>query len=285
MEQNILHERIASLVDNEIKDQKSKKELEQLIESDRDLQFEYEAQAAVKKLIKEKVPRVKAPQSLRSEIITRLRKEDYLLKEEKKKFYFNNFFQFLFQPRYTYPALAAVFLLGFYFLFIPDQSVDPKAIAGEQAGPQNMYAQAIGNFQSILDGRLPVQFSSNDPNEIKKYFVQHGVDYPTFVPDLHDWKLIGGVVSEERGRKMAHHIYGNGQGKYLYIYQADQKHCGKNKTLSLSADLLNLINDGRFFTFENNNKATIVWKRDNKIFIAVSNDDLQKVRNNLIAAN
>ncbi|HEX2984317.1 MAG TPA: hypothetical protein VHO28_12305 [Ignavibacteriales bacterium] len=285
MEQNILHERIASLVDNEIKDQKAKKELLQLIESDQDLQFEYEAQSAVKRLIKDKVPRVKAPQALRSEIITMLRKENYLLREEKKKFDIKNILQFIFQPRVAYPALAAVFLLGFYFFFLPIQSIDISAIAREQSGPQNMYAQAMGNFQSILDGRLPVQFSSSDPAEVKKFFARHGVDYPTYVPNLPDWKLLGAVVSEEGGRKMAHHVYGDGHGKYIYVYQADQKHCGKNKTLSLSADLLNLINGGRLFTFENKDKATIVWKRDNKIFIAVSNDDLQKVKNNLTAAN
>jgi len=285
VEQNILHERIASLVDNEIKDKKAKDDLERLINDDKDLQFEYEVQTSVKMLIRNKVPHVGAPPALKNSIMAQIRKESYELKRDENKFSLKSLLEYFIQPRFAYPVLAAVFLLAFYFLFVPGHNMDMKTIAEEQSGPQNMYAQAMGNFQSILDGKLPVQFVSNDPSDIKNYFAECGVAYPTYVPMLHDWKLLGAVVSNERGRKMAHHVYGDGHGKYVYIYQADQKHCGKDKTLSLSADLLNLINGGRFFTFENKNKATLVWKKDNKIFVVISNDDMQKVRNNLIAAN
>lgn len=281
-------EEITSLADNEISDSKRIEELNYLINSNESLQFEYTIQKRVKEAVSNKSVKVPAPESLRKSIFSSVfeeaQNEDvlYLNKPKAIKPSKGNYWDFLFTPQFAVSVIAVIAII--YFLSAPFNNPSINEILNGQSGRYNMFVQANNNFESIVKGELTLQYASSNPEEVKEFFKENGVQYESHVPLFQYWNLLGGVVSEDKGEKFAHHVYSGGQGELLYLYQVRENYIKDRHILDLSPDLISMLDSGEPVKYIKGEYCTYMWKYDNTIFALVSNENPELLENHFITA-
>lgn len=268
-------ELITALVDNEIKDPIEKDMVWNSIQSDKSLEVDYKIQLLVKSLIREKVKIQPTPDFVKQSILKSISQKAN--PPEKKKF---SFIDFLYKPAYTFATAAVILIAVVLILLNRPEPIEFRNFALEQQGSNNMFVQAKDNFQSIIDGKLTPQLATSDPEEIKEFFTKSGVKYSTLVPSFSNWKLVGAVVSEDKGEKFAHHVYSSDDGKLVYLFQVDESYLRSHKIVSLTDDLIKYLNEGNCYTEVSDNKITLLTKTDQNICAIVSNEDLAVLENN-----
>lgn len=261
---------ITDLVDNEIKDELIKKEIEELCVNDSSLMFDFRVQKLMKNLVSEKCKTVKAPDALRKKILKQITPKT----ERKNLSFFENIF---YRPSFAFGIILFITIVTLFYMSNKSTEVTQKIFALEQFGEDNMFVQAKNNFKSITEGKLAPQLVSDNPNQIDKFFKESGVKYSTKIPVYSEWGLLGAVVSEDKGEKFAHHVYANEEGKLVYIFQVDEVYLNKHKILNLTDDLIKYLSEGNCYRFSEENTTVILTKSDNKIFAVVTNEDSNKI--------
>lgn len=276
MERSEILDLVTAYVDSELKNDNQKNKIKSLIDTDEDTRYEYQVQSFLKSYVKNKVRFIETPQHLKERISSDLYKE--LKPKPKKANIFENLFDFLKQPAYSFGAAVIVIAVSLFF-FLSDGNLDDMAIG--QTGDSNMFVEARSNFSKILNGSLNLQYQSSDPQAIKEYFKEQGVSYNTLIPRLKNSRIIGAIVSDRNGEKLAHHVYRTNSGKLVYLYQADEKCVKKKKTLNLTEDLVKFIDDGKIYKYSRDDKSFLVWKNEGNICVVVSNDNMDQLVNEL----
>lgn len=258
---------LTALADGEIADPKEAELLRRRISSDTELAVEYEVQRTVKKIVKTRCGFHPCPEELKSRILNEIkrtggRKETTIL-----------------YPRFTVSiAAAAVILIG---MFILNSLTHVPNLIAEQNGSDNMIVQAITNFSSIKAGKLTPQIVTADASKIQAFFDERGVQYATAIPSVRGCSLLGGVVSEDKGEKLAHHVYADPEGKLIYVFQADEAHFLLKKTLALSDDLWEKLESDRAYFAERDNYSLAVFRNGRNISTIVSDQNLATLKEEL----
>jgi hypothetical protein len=142
-----------------------------------------------------------------------------------------------------------------------------------------MFVQAKNNFNSITEGKLVPQLTSQNADEIKNFFNEQGVKYSTLVPNIADWNLLGAVVSEDHGEKFAHHVYVGKKGELAYLFQVDESYLYDHEIISLSEDLIKYLDEGNCYSYNSEGSVTLFTKMDNNICAIVSNGSPKEIEN------
>lgn len=273
-------ELITAYLDNELRDESLKKEIMHLIDVDPEFKFEYQIQNLVKKISKEKYKRQQAPEHLRRRILNQIASEINVHSPKTsspKEFSF--WAELISKPAFSF-ATAIIIVVSIILIIFNRTSQQPPVIAEDQLTPDNMFYQAENNFEAILQGKLTPQIIADNPEIIKKYFESKGVKYSTLVPTFKEWKLLGAVVSEDKGEKFAHHVYAGEKGEIVYVFQVDELYLKTHNIISLNNNLLEYLEKGNCFIKTESNKVILFKKIDHNICAIVSNAPLQDVQNN-----
>jgi len=271
---------IAALADGEVKDPSEEKSLRDKIEKDPGLQFEYFVQKSIKRLVSERLNISRVPEKVRIRLERKISPRNRL----------NPFYKMIPDIYFTKPLAAwgsTIVLLAAIALIIFNRTptAEFKNFAFEQSGSGNMYVQAMNNFENILAGKLAPQFVSDDAEKIKEFFKKQGVEYPVYVPEIKDWKLVGAVVSVDHGEKFAHHVYSMSGGKLVYLFQVDETEIKKHNFLTLTDDLVSFLDSGNCYESTKGNLVTLITRVKGNIFAVVSNGSPGEIENNLCQLN
>jgi len=263
---------IDAYIDGEIKDELIEKELLSRINTDKDFAIEYNVHSLVKNLIKEKVVYQQTPAKVKARILKSIGSTTKVHSEKR------SFFADLFErPSFSFAtALVVVFAIVLIIINRPG-IVEKKDFAVEQLGSKNMFVQAKNNFNSIAEGKLLPQFTSQNADEIKNFFNDNGVKYSTLVPNVADWNLLGAVVSEDHGEKFAHHVYVSKDGKLAYLFQVDESYLYSHEIISLSDDLIKYLDEGNCYSSISKGSVTLFTKLNNNICAIVSNGNPKEI--------
>ncbi len=265
---------ITSLIDGELTDESMIREIKALIESDPELKKEYELHRFIKSLVHNNCKFRSSPEKLKRKILRKIKWIGNPLPQP---------FQFL-RDIFSQPSIAvsgAFALILIVVTLLVNQTSKNKFLdlASEQLGSENMFVQAAANFENILCGKLSPQILTDSPETIKKFFIANGVKYATLIPQIENWKLIGGVVSEAHGEKLAHHVYTNSKGQIIYLFQVDKSCLKKNKSIKLSQNLLSYLDEGKCYCSTKNNCTTLMKKIDDNICAIVSDIPQNEIEN------
>ena len=281
-----LREKITALIDNEIKSVSEREELELLLKENDILSNEFLIQKSVKSLLGNLYGNAKAPKHLYENITKQtfnLYNTELENKSSQKEVKSNSFLNIFIQPKFAIPAVILIIAIFLSSPLFNERSTTDLII--EQSGTNNMYVQAVSNFKSILKGELSVQCSSQNPIEVKEYFVDNGVAYETKVPAFKYWDLVGGVVSENGGKKFAHQLYSAKTGKLLYLYQVDIDFISNNnEPIKLSENLLSYLHQGKCLKMTDSSYKIFLWENDHKIYALVTNEDTKMIEDNFLAS-
>ncbi|MDZ7766521.1 MAG: hypothetical protein U5K00_19205 [Melioribacteraceae bacterium] len=280
-EPNNIYEEITALVDNRLSAERKRK-LDESIRSDENLQFEYHVQSSVKNLLRERFAGHTAPVYLYENVMNNIQSNNSRSKSaQAKSFSLREVFSILSKPRIAFAVTAILAII--FFISMPFQKQTELELIEQQSGEFNMWIQANNNFQKLTEGSLSAQIASNNPQEIKQFFAEQGVNYNTIIPECENWNLAGAVVSVDKGSKFAHHVYTDNQGHLIYVYQVSSNYFTTKPILDLSDDLFNFISNGNIIQKDYENHVSFLLKGKDNIFAVVANETPEKVQSDLIA--
>lgn len=181
------------------------------------------------------------------------------------------------RPLVAYGTAAIIIIAVILIIFNLAPQFEDYDFAAEQSGENNMLIQAENNFKALAEGREFPEIISKNPEDIKIFFKQQGVEYSAIIPIYERWNLSGGFVTEENNTKFANLIYG-GSGMIIYILQADENIMGNNGAVNLSKDLLKYLDEGNCYTSLRNGNTALITKSSGNIFVVVSGLSLEEVK-------
>ncbi|MCF8259220.1 MAG: hypothetical protein K9J12_00465 [Melioribacteraceae bacterium] len=277
LDRNETYEKLTAVVDHEIADKKELADLEYLINNDDDFKYEYLVQNSVKNLLKNKSHKISTPSIVLENVEKSIFGQTY--QTDNKINWLDRITDFLFTPKYAFGAALILVLL---IIFNLSSNLNSDEIFISQSGNNNAILQARDNYHKILAGELGVQFASDNPEAVSNYFQKSGVNYATIVPSFPKWNLLGGVVSDHDGIKLAHQAYASADGEVLYLYQIDQKYF-KDKTVCVSDDMNKYLESNLFAKHRFEDEEMYCWKMNGKLFLLVTNEDPALIEDEFIS--
>ncbi len=263
---------ITSYVDKEALTEKERQYVKKQIDESPELQLEYNIQKSMKNLVSARITRAKTPAYLIDNIVS---KTSDTSKRTKQQSFINGIKEFLFTPKYALGIASILILLTIaysVFNIPPDGGIKTP----------NLFVQAENNFASIIAGDLKPQKLCSNAGEVKEFFRSAGVAYATIVPEFKEWNIIGAVVSDEQGQKLAHHVYSDDSGKLIYVYQVNKAHLTSNKLVELSPEIYDNLMSNNVVKFEAHDHSTFLFRHVENVFALVTNDDDTKIEKRFI---
>lgn len=291
-------ELISSYIDKQIKDEKVRKTVEDMLANDSNLEKKYQSELLTKKLFQERLGNVDVPKSLQLSVS---RSIDFLIQEANQKRVnrtepiheytgSKNFYEHLKYtlalpirlgsypvPRYVFAVLlimmisAAGVYVNYYNNSLPPNS---RLLAGSD---KNIVKQAISNFHKILSGEIKPHPVSKPSEDVKNFLTAEN-NFPVFVPDISEYKLVGTICDHYNGQKLCHLVYAKGDNM-IYIYQTKTS-CLQKKDLEIPDEVRQEIETHKYFMCDNvdaQNTTLTVWYRDNVVCTAVTNIPKQQM--------
>ena len=259
-----IKELITAYLDNEIKSQDELKNFKTEIEKDPTLEFDLKAESLTKRIVNRKGIIKRTPDRTKENIVEKLSRERVI---NAKK---NSLVSRIYSQRFIAYSTVGIILLALVLLLINRPDLNLSNIS-EQTGNNNMVVLAQSYFKDFLDGNNKIQFTSDNPDDIKNFFQSQGVKYVTFIPTYSKYSLAGASVSEHHGEKFAHHIYTAKNGKFIYVFQVHEDYFKGDSIIHLSDDLLNYLRNGNKYISRKGNFVTVLKRQNENVLAFVSN--------------
>ncbi|MDQ7817439.1 MAG: hypothetical protein RDU14_10495 [Melioribacteraceae bacterium] len=192
------------------------------------------------------------------------------------------FIQNFFKDKYAFALLLIIsFVILVSLPFAPDLS--PEALIHQQKGDNNMLIQAHSNFHKIVEGELKVQFADKNPKSISNFFESNGVSYSTIIPECPSWEVIGAIISESDGEKLAHTLFRNEENEILYLYQANENIIKRKLFVNISDDLIQYLSEGNLLKINETDCQILMMKCKNNFIAIASNSLTNNLENSFLA--
>jgi hypothetical protein len=137
---------------------------------------------------------------------------------------------------------------------------------------KDVIRQSVSNFHGVLNGSIRPQIVSSEPEELKGFFTGK-TEFPVLVPAMGEWMLVGGVVNEHAGNRLAHVVYRH-DDTIMYMYQVCWETVQKGEQLDMSAVVReDLLHSGWYTGVEPDGEAIIAWTHGKTLCVAVARMD------------
>lgn len=81
--------------------------------------------------------------------------------------------------------------------------------------------ESLQNYNAVVQGKIKLQYATNSFDDLDAFFRKNGVTCHLVRPNIHNAKLLGGVVSEENGKKSAHLVFAHND-TLLYMWEIEE---------------------------------------------------------------
>lgn len=138
----------------------------------------------------------------------------------------------MWQRPYTLVAVLAVLVLGWVAVrFSLQTRITPIPVVSETTQnsvantilndvPQTVFVkESLQNYRAVRSGQITLQCKTASFETLDKFFHKAGVHYNIVHPKINA-QLLGGVVSEENGKKSAHLVFKHGE-TLVYMWEID----------------------------------------------------------------
>ncbi len=126
-----------------------------------------------------------------------------------------------------------------------------------QTKPTDFRKESLDNFERIVKGQLTVAKATNRFDNLMAFFHAQGVEYQIVSIPLKA-ELIGGVVSEHNGTKLAHLVYRRGD-TLIYMYQAPIE-LFERGILALPSSVNSYADSGRWYAEDLTHGSWMFWR-------------------------
>jgi hypothetical protein len=291
-----IDELITSYIDNQITDPDLKRQIEETLKNNENLNKRYQAELLTKKMLSSRLPQASLPQATYSKVMSSI---DGLIAGASQKpsikqaeipaypTFWESLKQslkpkFLGVPRYGYAVILMFIIFTAVLMFNDNSPRNPHIIAGTE---KSIMVQAVNVFHKVLAGDMKCQFKSGNAAEVEKY-VNENANFKAYIPTIENYELQGCMCNEYNGQKLAHLIYMNGE-EVIYIYQTPVTAVQKNN-LELPDSVHDEIVKAKYFMWDEideNNCTLTLWYKDNVVCASVTTLPKQKMHSTFISFN
>ena len=223
---------------------------------------EFKLQTATKRFVHDRVAFVNTPLPLRRRIADDIRRADRPAFDGIRRWFEDLATQRFFRRALALGATAAAILL---FLSGPN----PQAPQQASIGAADVILQSVANYTKVLRGEITPQVVSEQPAEVLGFF-RGKTSFAVQVPVMRDCRLVGGVLEEHDGQKLAHVVYMH-DGQLIYMYEADWRSVREGKTLHVDGDAMRELEQTGWHTRTiEGGKSVVLWTRGGTLCSAVS---------------
>lgn len=276
------YELVTGYIDNQLT-QEEKNHTQYLIDSDNDFYNRYIFEKSVKDILHKHNQRIDTPVYLYKNIGKEI--DDYVTSARRSKIINSDSYS---APTYfshhdanksnlrkylLYSSFAFVVLIGLAFLL-------NNFLKNNPLFKEDDFVSVSRNvFDKIESGDVKIQHKCNNAKELADTMNKY-LDFKSFVPDVKDATLVGGVCNEIQGEKVAHIIHKKGN-VIIYTLQANLKEVMSNEEnkIILSDPYKENVQKGKnWFPCNKDKKRTaVIWFRDNVICSTVAELDSQEI--------
>ncbi len=171
-------------------------------------------------------------------------------------------------------GLTAVLLGVFLTRYLEPPETLPPVTAG--LDPNNVVRQSVVDFHKILRGEIAPQLTSAESVDLQDFFTGK-TSFPVLVPRLKECTLVGGVLQEHNGMRLAYVVYRAGDD-LISVYQTCWETVEEGKALDLTPEAKTaLLKSGWYTPGPAGNDAVVLWKHDRTLCVAVSHIGLDRL--------
>lgn len=236
---------------------------------------EYEAESAVKTLVRNHLKMVPTPPALRESVSSRIHQVscDHAPMMSNK-------------PPARPIALSVVRpVLGGGLVLVAVMAVMfwPFGIGPAPRTPvsSDVQTESIANFHAVLAGVMQPQVVSDRPDKVRD-FLSDKTDFPVQVPALKECTLVGASANEYHGMKLAHVMYTHA-GQFIYMFQAPYDRVVAGDGLALSDEAReHLASAASFASAAPGGDTVIFWVLGNTLCVVVSRIDPMELSDTLL---
>ncbi len=169
---------------------------------------------------------------------------------------------FTLPARYWLSAAVVVVAIASYFaadyLSEPESSSQPRLVYVHPAN-DNYRNQSYANFAAVKQGKVSFHMATSSYQELENFFRKHGVHYDLIPPEM-PAQLLGGVISEHQGHKMAHLVF-NYHDTLIYMFQAPREAFSQH-TVEVENEVLYIVDHGAWYWEDNVGNGTLaIWEK------------------------
>lgn len=121
----------------------------------------------------------------------------------------------------------------------------------------DFHDESFTNYDLITKGQLKLQKATSNYDELLTFFKEQGINYDIVHPKINA-QLVGGVVSEHNGQKLAHLVY-KYHDSLVYMYEAPE-HLFANHTLEIPARVAGYAQSGRWYSEGDAKHSWMFWR-------------------------
>ncbi len=87
--------------------------------------------------------------------------------------------------------------------------------------------ESLSNYDAVVRGKIKLQYASSSFQAVDSFFQAQGVECKLVNPRIKDARLLGGVVSEENGKKSAHLVFAHkgqtdAKEELMYMWEIEE---------------------------------------------------------------
>lgn len=228
---------------------------------------EFELESITKSLIRSRVKMQRTPTDVVERISDCLRNE-----KPVQQISLGERLRLILSSTYTRPAIAfAVGCLAVILLLRPSNNTPdtPPAPILASFVPGDVIQQSLANYAKVLNGEITPQESSDKP-EVLAGFFGGKTDFQVLVPKMKKCNLLGGVLNEFAGIKLAHVVYKH-ETEIVYMYQACWEEVQKGEKLGLPAEAMaELKKTGWYSATQPGGCSIVLWTNNRTLCSAVA---------------
>ncbi len=260
---------MSALIDNEIKDEETKQEVENHIWRCATCRTEFELEKRTKQIIQSKVKLIPVPNDLISSILTQIR----LLQNgyaSQLTTHSNPRVKPWVETAFALGILAVVLVFAVLFASIYENKMAQKDLVAKEV------SGIVNHFDSISKGLIKPQIISDDPNQIKNEIILKA-DFAPIILEIPGFKIIGASInvphSNSGDSKCVNLLY-RSEDKIICLHQAPLSQT------SMHEDVKKRILKGEWIYDFIDDESFVLWGTENLVCCAVSNlstEELEKV--------
>jgi anti-sigma factor (TIGR02949 family) len=253
--------RVSAAVDNCLK----KEEMDAMFDhagACMECRYEYEIERATKSIVKSRALRVRAPEGLLRQITDQLEEISKANIVVPRRFTLGT-------RSFLKPSIAFVVACVAVIILLNLQEKNTVQPSGESSQTHDVMVQSFANYKGVVDGVIRPQLAASVPEQLMGFFTGK-TEFPVLVPRMKNCTLVGGVVNEHCGAKLAHVVYTHNDD-VIYVYQACWETVMKGEQLSLPDSIIQeLQRTGWHSENFSGGHAIVLWTKGHTLCSAVA---------------
>jgi len=225
---------------------------------------EYEGERAVASLVHTRIKRASTPPEVLAAILRSIDKESRSGHPLQGTLISRIWHKPLTRPAIGFALSFAVIVL----LLSRSEPASPSLTAAGILG-DDLIGQSVANFRAVKKGDMKPQILSDSPENLRIFF-EGKTEFPVFVPAMKECILVGGVIDDYHGLRIAHVMYKHG-AQTIYLSQACCETVMKREPSVISAEVKNdLSRTGWYRHTTPGGAAVVLWARGKTLCAAVA---------------